>query len=251
MLINCSTLRWTGKRHGCGRWQRKCNSATVIVQLYSCLSPRSTLLRPVCVATFPGCRPNSAGQATARSAPLHGTVSPLQPALTDTMHGKTHSMGMGSERAAEHQQLSNKKAQAQEALQRAERMVEVWADAYQLDQLAALLHSLLSAPGRALNPSSSAQVLKEKVQHAEEIAEWRMRKLERQVRTDPRSSTAARRDFRSALYNWPTKIEHWPPDLRRSNMYLTTRPYFVLCLVLPVKKPLESAGQCSILAGQL
>jgi len=52
------------------------------------------------------------------------------------------------ERAAEHQQLSNKKAQAQEALQRAERMVEV---------------------------------LKEKVQHAEEIAEWRMRKLERQL----------------------------------------------------------------------
>ena len=26
---------------------------------------------------------------------------------------------------------------------------------------------------------------------------------------------------------------------------------FVLCLVLPVEKPLESAGQCSILAGQL
>ena len=57
--------------------------------------------------------------------------------------------------------------------------------------------------------------------------------------------------LRSALYNWLAKIDHWPPDLRRSNMYLKTRPYCVLCLVLPVNKPLESAGQCSILVGQL
>ena len=57
--------------------------------------------------------------------------------------------------------------------------------------------------------------------------------------------------LRSALYNWPAKIEHWPADFQISNMYLKTRPYFVLCLILQVKKPLESAGQCSILTGQL
>ena len=36
------------------------------------------------------------------------------------------------------------------------------------------------------------------------------------------------RHLRSALYNWPAKIEHWPADLQRSNIYLKTRPYFVL-----------------------
>ena len=57
--------------------------------------------------------------------------------------------------------------------------------------------------------------------------------------------------FRSALYNWPAKIEHWPADFQSSNKYLKTRPSFALCLVLPVKTPLKSAGKCSILAGQL
>ena len=57
--------------------------------------------------------------------------------------------------------------------------------------------------------------------------------------------------LRSALYNWPAKIEQWPTDFQRLNMYLKTRPYVVRCVVLPVEQPLELAGQCSILAGQL
>ena len=36
---------------------------------------------------------------------------------------------------------------------------------------------------------------------------------------------------RSALYNWPAKIEHWPADLHGSNLYLKTRPYSVLRFV--------------------
>ena len=40
--------------------------------------------------------------------------------------------------------------------------------------------------------------------------------------------------LRSALYNWPAKIDHWPADLGRSNLYLKTRPYSALRLVLPV-----------------
>ena len=51
-------------------------------------------------------------------------------------------------------------------------------------------------------------------------------------------------------YYWPAKIEHWLADFQKTNIDLKTWPYFVLCLVLPVKKPLELAGQCSILAGQ-
>ena len=34
--------------------------------------------------------------------------------------------------------------------------------------------------------------------------------------------------LRSALYNWPAKIEHWPAGFQSSNTYLKTRPYFVL-----------------------
>ena len=36
--------------------------------------------------------------------------------------------------------------------------------------------------------------------------------------------------LRSALYNWPAKIEHWPAGFPSSNMFLKTRPYYVLCL---------------------
>ena len=51
-------------------------------------------------------------------------------------------------------------------------------------------------------------------------------------------------ELRSALYNWPAKIEHWPADLQRSNMYLKTRPYFVLCLVLPaIGRPMLIFGR--------
>ena len=39
------------------------------------------------------------------------------------------------------------------------------------------------------------------------------------------------RCIRSALYNWPAKIEHWPADLHGSNLYLKTRPYSVLRFV--------------------
>ena len=44
-------------------------------------------------------------------------------------------------------------------------------------------------------------------------------------------NTAAVRDFRSALYNWPAKIERWPSDLHGSNLYLKRRPYSVLRFV--------------------
>ena len=70
------------------------------------------------------------------------------------------------------------------------------------------------------------------------------------VTPPPRPDCSTRLQLRSVLYNWPAKIEHWPADLETSNLYLKTRPYSELRLVLPVKKPLESAGQCSILAGQ-
>ena len=41
--------------------------------------------------------------------------------------------------------------------------------------------------------------------------------------------------LRSALYNWPAKIKHWPADLHGSNLYLKTRPYSVLCLFYQYK----------------
>ena len=60
-----------------------------------------------------------------------------------------------------------------------------------------------------------------------------------------------REDMRSALYDWPAKIEHWPAD---SNGFFTgkTRRNAEYGRVFRYKFDVsKSAGQCSILAGQL